>query len=136
MLRRALNAEADKPLNLVTGGTGLLGSHFVEQLARGARRVRALVRPGSDLRFLRSQEVELVEGDVTDRASLVRACNGVERVYHAAAQVGDWGPWTNFVNVTIEGTRNLIEAAAQASVRRFLHVSSISAYGHPRQGGG
>jgi len=131
ILRRVLNAEADNSLNLVSGGTGLLGSHVVELLVRGGRRVRALVRPGSDLCFLRSQRVELVEGDVTDRASLVRACNGVERVYHAAAQVGDWGPWANFVKVTIEGTRNLIEAAAQASVRRFLHISSISAYGHP-----
>ena len=118
-------------LNLVTGGTGLLGSHVVEQLVGRGRAVRALVRPGSDVRFLQSQGVELVEGELSDRASLDRACRGVQRVYHAAARVGDWGPWSDFVRVTIEGTRNLVEAACQAGVDRFLHISSISAYGHP-----
>jgi nucleoside-diphosphate-sugar epimerase len=125
-----LNGQADNALNLVTGGSGLLGSHIVEQLVRRGRRVRALVRPGSDVGFLASQGVELVEGDVTDRASLDRACHGVGRVYHSAARVGDWGPWREFVNVTIHGTRNLVEAAALARVDRFLHISSISVYGH------
>jgi nucleoside-diphosphate-sugar epimerase len=126
-----LSDTTDNALNLVTGGTGLLGSHIVEQLVYRGRRIRALVRPGSDVAFLRSQGVELAEGDLTDRASLAQACAGVSRVYHAAAKVGDWGPWEEFVRISIDGTRNLIEAAAEAGVGRFLHVSSISSYGHP-----
>ncbi|NOX59224.1 MAG: NAD-dependent epimerase/dehydratase family protein [Planctomycetes bacterium] len=122
-------------LNLVTGGTGLLGSHFVEQLVRRNRRVRALVRPGSDTRYLESKGVELVEGDMTDAASLRRACEGVSIVYHAAARVGDWGPWQEFVDITIEGTRKILAAAIASNVKRFLHISSISAYGHPNQEG-
>ncbi len=117
-------------MNLVTGGTGLLGSHIVEQLRRRDRPVRALVRPGSDTAWLREQGAELTEGDVADAASLRRACEGVQCVYHSAARVGDWGPWAEFQAITIDGTRNLIEAAAEAKVERFIHISSISAYGH------
>ncbi len=129
-LTATLAPETEQPINLVTGGTGLLGSHIVEQLRRRGRCVRALVRPGSDDGFLRSQGAEIVTGDVTDRASLERAFAGVDTVYHAAARVGDWGPWPEFVAITIEGTRNMIETAAAANVRRFVHISSISAYGH------
>jgi len=122
-------------MNLVTGGTGLLGSHIVEQLRRRGRAVRALVRPGADTRWLRGQDVELVDGDVTDPASLDRACDGVQCVYHAAARVGDWGRWPDFVRITIDGTRNLFDAAERAGVPRFIHISSISVYGHVNQRG-
>jgi len=118
-------------MNLVTGATGLLGSHIVEQLRLRDKPVRVLVRPGSDTDWLDKQHVEYVHGDLSDRESLAKACQGVRIVYHAAARVGDWGPWNDFVKVTIEGTRNLAEAAASAGCERFLHISSISAYGHP-----
>jgi len=117
-------------MNLVTGATGLLGSHIVEQLRRRHRPVRVLVRPNADVTWLRTQGVEFAEGDLCDRPSLRRACQGVECVYHSAARVGDWGPWEEFVAITIEGTRNLIDAAAEAGVRRFIHISSISVYGY------
>ncbi|NOT02877.1 MAG: NAD-dependent epimerase/dehydratase family protein [Phycisphaerales bacterium] len=125
-----MGASTEIGLNLVTGGTGLLGSHIVEQLRRRGRAVRALVRPGSDTSWLESQRVEIVRGDLDDAASLRRACDGVEVVYHAAARVGDWGPWSDFVRVSIDGTRNVVDAAAAARVKRLLHISSISAYGH------
>ncbi len=118
-------------MNLVTGATGLLGSHIVEKLVGAGARVRALVRPQSDTSFLDTLGVEKVIGDVTDLESLVSAMRDVHTVYHAAAQVGDWGPWSRFVAVTIDGTRNMLSAAAQTHVKRFLHISSISAYGHP-----
>ncbi len=117
-------------LNLVTGGTGLLGSHIVEQLCKRGRRVRALVRRGSDTSWLKTQPVEICEGDITLPESLTKACEGVTRVYHAAARVGDWGPWEEFQQISIDGTKNLLEAATGAGVKRFLHISSISAYGH------
>ncbi len=76
-------------MNLVTGGTGLLGSHIVEQLRKRNRPVRALVRPGSDTRWLKTQGVEFAEGDLSDQAALHKACQGVKVVYHSAARVGD-----------------------------------------------
>lgn len=117
-------------MNLVTGATGLLGSHLVEQLRKRGLPVRVLVRPGSDRRWLATQDVEFAEGDITEPASLPAACAGVDVVYHSAAKVGDWGPWEDFQRVTIDGTRSILEAAIAARVRRFVHISSISAYGY------
>jgi len=118
-------------MNLVTGATGLLGSHIVEKLRAAGEDVRALVRPNSDTSFLDTLGVDKAVGDVTDPESIAAAMEGVRTVYHAAARVGDWGPWSEFAAVTIEGTRSMIQAAARAGVKRFLHISSISAYGHP-----
>lgn len=118
-------------LSLVTGGSGLLGSHIVEQLRLRDFPVRALVRPGSNTAWLESQGVELVEGDITDAASLRRAAKGVDCLIHAAARVGDWGPWPEFEEITIGGTRNVIDAVEAEKVGRYIHISSISVYGHP-----
>ncbi|HUS92922.1 MAG TPA: NAD-dependent epimerase/dehydratase family protein [Phycisphaerae bacterium] len=118
-------------MNFVTGATGLLGSHVVEQLVAAGQPVRALVRPSSDTGLLSEWGVQTATGDLADAESLRQAMDGATTVYHVAAQVGDWGPWERFVAVTIDGTRNMLQAAKQAGVKRFLHVSSISAYGHP-----
>jgi nucleoside-diphosphate-sugar epimerase len=122
-------------MNLVTGATGLLGSHLVEQLRRWGRPVRALVRPGSDVTWLKTQDVEFAQGDVTDRTAVTQACRDVQCIYHAAARVGDWGPWGDFLRVSVEGSRNLFDAAEQCGVPRFIHISSISVYGHRNEPG-
>ena len=115
-------------LNLVTGATGFLGSHLVERLVREGQSVRVLVRPCSDTSFLDRLDVEKIVGDLTDASSAERACRGVEVVYHAAAKVTDWGPWQDFHRHIVEATDHLAHAACEASVRRFVHVSSVSAY--------
>ncbi len=117
-------------MNLVTGATGLLGSHIVEQLRKRGRPVRALVRRDSDRAWLQSQGVEFAEGDITDRASMVRAAAGCDVVYHAAAKVGDWGPWADFQRITIDGTENVAHACEVNRVRRMIHISSISVFGY------
>ncbi|OJW21685.1 MAG: epimerase [Planctomycetales bacterium 71-10] len=117
---------------LVTGATGLLGSHLVERLRARGDRVRALVRPSSDTAFLDAIGVEPARGDLLDVPAVERALDGVDVVYHCAAKVGDWGSWSEFQVGCIDATRTLAEAAARAGVSRFVHVSSTSAYGHPR----
>ena len=119
-------------LNLITGATGLLGSHLAEQIVTRGERVRALIRPSSDTSFLRPLGVELVEGDLGEPATLPRAADGADVVYHCAARVGDWGPWRVFQTQVLDATRNLLAACSAAGVRRFLHVSSITVYGRPR----
>jgi nucleoside-diphosphate-sugar epimerase len=119
---------------LVTGASGFIGSHIAERLAAAGDRVRAFVRPASDVSYLRELGVELAHGDITDPASLSPAMDGIEAVYHAAAAVTDWGPWRQFRSVTIEGTRNVLEAAAGANVGRFLHVSTDGVYAHSHLG--
>jgi len=121
--------------HLVTGATGLLGSHIAERLAGRGDRVRALVRATSDVSFLQRLGVELIFGDLNDPASLRQAVGGVETVYHCAAKVGDWGTWREFQSDCIDATRHLALAAIDARVGRFLHISSTSAYGHPTEGG-
>jgi nucleoside-diphosphate-sugar epimerase len=116
----------------VTGATGLLGSHLIERLVARGQRVRALVRPRSNTVLLRERGVELVVGDLGDPSSLPRFVEGASTVYHCAARVGDWGPWRLFQRAVLEATSNLVEACQDARVRRLVHVSSISVYGHPR----
>ncbi len=120
-------------LNLITGGTGLLGSHIAEQLVQRGERVRALVRANSDTSFLRSLGAELAIGDLNDPGSLPAAVDGCDVVYHCAARVGDWGPWPAFQSAVIDATASLLDACRKVGVGRVLHVSSIIVYGHPRE---
>jgi nucleoside-diphosphate-sugar epimerase len=113
---------------LVTGATGFLGSHIADRLIKRGDSVRALVRPTSDTSYLESREAELVVGDITEPETLAAALAGVDVVYHTAAHVSDWGPWGDFKQITVEGTRNMLRAAANAGVGRFLHVSSDNVY--------
>ena len=114
--------------SLVTGATGFLGSHIVERLLERGDEVRALVRPSSDTHLLRELGVELATGDVTQPDSLSAAMSGIEVVYHAAAMVSEWDPWRDFQTVTIDGTRNVLRAAAAAGAQRFLDVSTDGVY--------
>ena len=116
--------------NAVTGATGLLGSHIAEQLIARGERVRALVRPTSDARFLHERGVEVVQGDLLDFESVRKFVTGADVVYHCAAKVGDWGTWKEYQDCIIEATRNLLNASANAVVGRVLYVSSIAVYGH------
>jgi len=119
----------DSDLILITGATGLVGSHFAEQMRKRGYRVRALVRKPSQCTDLVSWGVDLVEGDMTNRDSLRRASNGVTVVVHCAAKVGDWGPTEAYRSVNVDGLRDLLEAVeAQTTLKRFVHVSSLGVY--------
>jgi nucleoside-diphosphate-sugar epimerase len=114
---------------LVTGGSGFLGSHVVERLARAGRPVRALVRKSSDTSFLRTlPNVELADGAVDDPASVKRAFEGVTGVIHVAGLVKAKG-LDDFMRVNHGGTENLVQTAHEqrATVRRFVLVSSLAA---------
>jgi nucleoside-diphosphate-sugar epimerase len=114
---------------LVTGGTGFLGNRLVRALVGRGDRVCALVRDPARGEDLRALGVELVQGDMTDEASLRRAVEGVERVFHTAGLVGDWLIRRQAVEVNVEGTRRLLSAAVEAGVTRLVHLSSLSVLG-------
>ena len=115
-------------LALVTGSTGFLGSHLVERLRAAGHRVRAMARDLNKARLFENTGIEVVRGDVTAPESLARALEGVEVVFHAAALVTNWAPWSDFLAVTVEGTENLLAAAARARIQRFVHISTIRVY--------
>jgi nucleoside-diphosphate-sugar epimerase len=120
------------PLTVVTGATGLLGSHLAEQLRLRGERVRALVRPTSEVAFLRQSGVEPTVCDLRDAGAVRQAVAGAHMLYHCAARVGDWGSWAQFRADVLETTQNVLTACKAAAVGRVLHVSSLAVYGHPR----
>lgn len=116
---------------LVTGASGFLGSHVVEQLSQANRPVRALVRRSSNVSFLKTlPHVELAYGSVDDQKSVLAAMEGVDAVVHAAGLVKARGP-AEFHSINTEGTQNLLTAALRFKdeIRRFVLVSSQAAGG-------
>ena len=115
---------------LVTGATGMLGSHIVERLAAKGHNVRALARTTSDVSHLETTGAEIVYGNVEDFDSLCQAVEGVGLVFHAAARVmPGWGAWPDYESCIINGTKNVLRASAEAGVSRFLQISSLGVYG-------
>ncbi len=115
---------------LLTGGTGYLGGHVLAALRRRGHRVRLLARDPDGARALAGPLVEVVAGDVTDRASLDRACAGASGVIHAAATVRSWERDRSvFDRVNVEGLLHVLDAAAAAGIRRTVFVSSFFALG-------
>jgi len=115
---------------LVTGATGFVGSAVVRRLLDAGHAVRALVREGRDHRNLDGLEVERAIGDLTDRASLERAAAGCDHLYHVAA---DYRLWVRdpeaMEKANVEGTRNVLLAAAGAGCIRMVHTSSVATLG-------
>lgn len=119
-------------MNLVTGATGFIGANLVRELLCQGEAVRVLVRPGSDRRNLESLSVELAEGDLGDRASLRRALRGSVRCFHVAAAYQLWVRDPRQMYATnVEGTRALLEEAAEAGVERVVYTSSVGTLGIP-----
>jgi NADH dehydrogenase len=108
---------------LVTGATGFVGGHIVRAMRDADRRVRCLVRNRRRAEELESWGCELVEGDVTDPASLRNAVEGVEAVVHLVGI--RQGRKEQFERIMIQGTRELLAAAHEAGVRRFVHMSAL-----------
>jgi nucleoside-diphosphate-sugar epimerase len=117
------------PIYLVTGGTGFVGSHVVEEAIRRGHTVRCLARPNSDTAFLKSVGAEIVPGDLTDAAALADAVRGVDVIVHSAAKVGDWGHVDEYRKVNVDGLRLFLDVVKDApSLQRFVHVSSLGVY--------
>lgn len=116
-------------LTLVTGASGFLGWHVARLLTEQGQRVRALCRPASEIRDL---DVERVTGDLRDAESLQRAVQGCTRVYHVAADYRLWSKNPgDLYAANVEGTRNLLDAAAKVGVERIVYTSTVGCIGMP-----
>jgi dihydroflavonol-4-reductase len=112
---------------LVTGASGFLGSKVAQLLAERGERVRVLVRPASSRSNFEALRVDVATGDLRDAASLARAVEGVDTVFHVAADYRLWARNPREIyesNVT--GTRNLLEAARAVGVKRFVYTSTVA----------
>lgn len=120
---------------LVTGGTGFVGANLVRELLRDGATVRVLARPGSDRRALTGLAVEIAEGDLTVPASLRLAVAGVPLVFHLAADYRLWAPDPQTLfRTNVDGTRAVLQAAADAGVKRIVYTSTVGALGIPKDG--
>jgi dihydroflavonol-4-reductase len=116
----------------LTGATGFVGWHLMEALLARGDQVRCLARPASR-RLLQGASVEVAAGDLTDFAGIRRAVEGAEAVYHCAA---DYRLYVEdpaaMYRANVEGTRNVLRAAAEAGARRVVYTSTVGALGlHP-----
>lgn len=115
---------------LVTGATGFIGSHLVEQLHAKGYQVRTLVRKTSDTKWIDHVPVERIVGSMSDLESLRQSVEGMDYVYHIAGVVAA-KTREGFYQGNVEATRNLLQAVKEAnpSLKRFIHASSLAAVG-------
>ncbi|MEI6984600.1 MAG: hopanoid-associated sugar epimerase [Rhodospirillaceae bacterium] len=117
-------------ITLVTGATGFVGSSVVRDLLAAGRCTRVLVRPNSNRANIDGLPVEISEGDLNDGASLERALDGCDALFHVAADYRIWVPDPESIyRVNVEGTRDLMLAALSAGVRRVVYTSSVATLG-------
>ncbi|MCY7322912.1 MAG: NAD-dependent epimerase/dehydratase family protein [Phormidesmis sp. CAN_BIN36] len=115
---------------LVTGANGFTGSHLVKALEKRGDSVVGLVRKSSNLNRLADCQIDLVYGDITDRAALTQAMRGVDVVFHTAAYV-ELG-LVNAVEmerVNVEGTRAVLDVAQSVGVSKLVYCSTIGIFG-------
>jgi dihydroflavonol-4-reductase len=119
----------------VTGATGFIGANIVRELLKDGTKVRVLARPGSDRRNLAGLDIEIWEGDLSDRGSLIKGLSGCQTLFHAAA---DYRLWTRspaaMYDVNVGGTRTILAAALAAGTEKVVYTSSVGTLGNPGDG--
>jgi dihydroflavonol-4-reductase len=134
---------------LVTGGTGLLGSHLLFDLIRSGKQVRVLKRNASDTKMVQKifsyysdvpeslvSKIEWIDGDLLDFASIEDALDGISEIYHAGAVVSFYpADHKKMLKVNIEGTANLVNLALEKKIDKFCYVSSVSTLGRADNNG-
>ncbi len=125
-----------EPNVLLTGATGFVGAYTLRLLLKNGYAVRALRRPNSPTDLVRdvADQVEWVEADVTDLMALESAFGGIRQVCHCAALVS-FHPkdYRRMHQINVEGTANMVNLALEAGVEKFVHVSSIAAFGRVKE---
>ncbi len=112
---------------LVTGATGFLGSHVARQLVARGENVRVLIRATSSNRAISDLSLEYVTGDLRDAASLDRAMNGAQRVFHVAADYRLWARRSKDIyDSNVGGTKNVLAAAKRAGVSQLIYTSTVA----------
>jgi dihydroflavonol-4-reductase len=120
---------------LVTGAAGHIGNVLIRELTFLGKKVRGLVLPGEKIQSLEGLDVELIEGNILDKSALLRAMIGVDTVYHLASLVSITNDKLDLMQlVNVKGTQNVLEAAKESGVKKFIYTSSIHALERPEHG--
>jgi dihydroflavonol-4-reductase len=123
-----------KKLALVTGANGHLGNNLVRLLINKGTPVRASVRNIKNKEPFVDLDCEVVQSDISDKQSMINALQGVETFYAVGAVFKLWAkdPKKEIYDVNMEGTKNIVEAAVEAGVKRIVYVSSIAALNYAK----
>jgi nucleoside-diphosphate-sugar epimerase len=111
----------------VTGGSGYLGRNLIRYLKRHGHAVRALARSPAAAEVVGALGAEAAMGELEDAGALERGMAGCDTVFHAAAEVSEWGPREAYWRANVEGTRKALDAARMAGVKTFVHVGTEAA---------
>jgi nucleoside-diphosphate-sugar epimerase/predicted dehydrogenase len=117
-----------KSIALVTGASGFLGKHLVEELLKKDYIVRVVIRKINE-RFEKNKNIEVIYGDIRNPEVVSYATKEVDIVYHCAALTTNKGPWHQFWENNVEATRILLKAAKKFNVKKFVFVSTVAVYG-------
>lgn len=111
---------------LLTGATGFVGGNLLKEMLKQGLKIRCLVRNPSKAEAIRQRGVELAQGDVTDRDSIVKALadGKIDTAVHLVGILAETGKAT-FKVIHTEGTKNMVEACKQKNVKRFIHISAL-----------
>jgi dihydroflavonol-4-reductase len=121
----------------VTGASGFVGSNLVHELAARGHAVKALLRRGADTRGLQGAPWERVEGDISDRAALRKAMEGCGWCFHVAASYALWmKDYAPMYAANVEGTKNVLAAAAEAGCTRIVYTSTVGCIGLSKENHG
>ena len=123
-----------KDTAFITGGTGFVGANLVRLLLQKNYQVKALVRKNANLTNLKNLDVKIVEGDLNDR-NLANKMKGCDYLFHVAAQYSLWQKdKDSLYQNNVLGTRNILQAAQQAGIKRTVYTSSVAAIGVRKDG--
>ncbi len=115
---------------LITGASGFIGSAVLRKLIQAGHHVRALLRPESNRRNLEGLQCEEVIGNLSDPGSFDRALNECDALFHVAADYRLWVPDpVNMYKTNVTGTRELMQAALRAGIKRIVYTSSVATLG-------
>ena len=120
---------------LITGGAGFTGMHLTTRLVKRGHEIRSLdlqeALQSNKIDYLEDLGVEVVSGDIRNKDVVVQAVKDIEQVYHLATAYRKMtAPQEYYLEVEVDGTRNLLDASIKENVERFVHCSTTGVYGH------
>ena len=119
---------------LITGAAGFIGSHLVDLLLEEkipAKNLRLFVQQSDSLSNLPSKKLEIIKADIRDKKAVKTAMKNVDVVYHLAARTLDGNVYTDYMEVNVDGTQNLLDESKNNDVKKFVLFSSIAVFGLP-----
>ncbi len=115
---------------LLTGADGFLGNNLVRELILRGYEVRALIQPGRNSSTLEELNIELFNGDILNSSDVLKATKGCNAIIHTAADTTTWPSRTGLIRkVNVEGTGNIIAAALNRGIEKYVHVGSANSFG-------